>query len=347
MKEIAILIFLILISTIALLSITYILKNVMYAFSPVFAGLNYVQWFLYNPLRFLYKDKDSEFPRKMFLFLRLTFVSPMLTLLIHILMTPLRIITSLYYDVLLFWSITIDDSLNELFDPKLGTYRKQKGFEYLWHWIYGFPHRFLMLINRLFTIILDSFCMVGISILLPTFTMYHGTSLKKAASKIGQQGNWFVGSGNWSGTGVYFGVVKRVAVNYAPKNDDASVLIVRVSPTFVRPASTLKPNIRKYIKKDGEKLSKNLPFPYKTIEHYRDNKINNKTWWEYCLAQPGKMNHYINTWRIRPVAVSSTDDEIIRLWGGITHYSNRIQNILVSFTCWVIITILFVFLNRI
>jgi hypothetical protein len=163
--------------------------------------------------------------------------------------------------------------------------------------------------------------------------MYHGTAFDKAAAKIGQSGKWLVGSGNWAGTGLYFAIAKKVAVHYSTQDKNAGILIVRLTTTFTRNAVTLKKEIRQLVGNDGEQLSKKLKFPYRTIEHYRTSMGG---WWEYCVVRPGQMKRFIDSWRIRPVAVLK-ENKITRLWGGFSLYSSSVANITVGLLCWAVL----------
>lgn len=327
--------FLIVLGIIVLLLTTFILRKLLWFIRHPFFLLNYLQWFLYNPIRFLFKNPHSEFGRRLFIFLNMTLIAPVYWLVIHALLTPVRAITSLYFDVLIYWSVMLDDSLSEVFMPKLGKYRFEKGFKYFFHWLVALPYRLvLFFLKSIFTII-DSILMFGISIVFPTLTMYHGTKFNEALTKIVQNGKWLVGGGDHAGSGIYFAIRRRVARHYSPSGEDKGILILRVTPTFTRNQVTLKKEVRELVGHDGRKLSQKLSFPFSTIEHWRTDMDG---WWEYCLVQPNKAGQYVTTWRIRPVAVLKDEThKIARVWGGYKHYCLGFSNCVVGVLCWGII----------
>jgi len=320
------------IALILLLIATYFLRKVIWLFSPLFFLSNYIQWILYNPTRFLFKNPGSEFGKRFYRFLTFSLIAPLYWLFIHIAMTPLRVINSLYFDVVLYWSVMLDDTLRELFFPALGSYRHEEGAKYFFHWIGAFPWRFGVFLSKSFLVITDSFLMLGISIILPTLTMYHGTRFEEALTNIAQKGKWLVGSGDHAGSGIYFAIRRKVATHYAPSGESKGILITRVTPTFTRNQVTLPRETRDLVGNDGRELSRRLKFPFYTIEHRRESMGG---WWEYCFVQPNKAGQFISTWRIRPVAVlRSEDDKISRIWGGLSHYSLMFSSWFVGIISW-------------
>lgn len=329
--------------TIILLLSVFILRKAIWFIRYPFYLLNYIQWILYNPIRFLFKNPNSEFARRLFIFLNLFLIAPAYWLFIHILLTPVRAITSLYFDVLLYWSVMLDDTLSEVFMPKLGKYRFERGFKYSLHWTVAFPYRLLLFFLKSLFTIADSILMFGVAIVFPTLTMYHGTKFNDALTKIVQDGKWLVGSGDHAGSGIYFAIRRRVARHYSPSGQDKGILILRVTPTFTRNQVTLKKGVRELVGQDGRKLSQKLNFPFCTIEHWRTDMDG---WWEYCLVQPGKAGKYVRTWRIRPVAVLKDENHrITRVWGGFRHYCLSFSNCFIGVLCWVVIFMMTAGLN--
>ncbi len=224
------------------------------------------------------------------------------------------------FDVLLYWSVMLNDSLQELFNPKIGTYKHQRGARYVWHWLYAFPYRFMWFVWKSLMSILDSALMLGISIVFPTFTLFHGTRFEGALHNIAQKGTWIVGGGNYAGTGIYFGIEKRVASHYADSNDKG-IIVARVTPTFTRNLATLPKDQRHKVGKFDESLTRDIPRFWSTAEHWRDD---DNGWWEYCLLQRKGRGTEVKSWRIRPVVllrVTQGKDKPHRLWGGMSHYS--------------------------
>jgi hypothetical protein len=320
---------------IVLLITTFTLRKLIWLFRFPFYFLNYLQWFLYNPLRFLLKNPNSELGRRLFIFLNTFFIAPIYWLIIHFFLTPVRVVNSLYFDVLVYWSVMLDDTLREVFMPKLGKYRHERGFKYCVHWLFALPFRLLKFLARSFFTVFDSVLMLGISIVLPTLTMYHGTKFNSALTKIVQDGRWLVGGGDHAGSGIYFAISRQVARHYSPSGEDKGILILRITPTFTRNQVTLKKEFRELVGTDGRELSQKLSFPFYTIEHWRTDM---NGWWEYCLVQPNKAGQYIKTWRIRPIAVLKDEDhKITRVWGGMRHYCLSFSNCAVGVICWGII----------
>ena len=311
---------------VVLLIFTFVLRKAIWFFSPVFFFINYLIWFAYNPIRFLFKNPDKEWGRRLHLLLFL--IRPIYWLAIHFLLTPFRIITSIYFDILLYWSVMLDDSIREVFMPKIGKYRYQRGFKYYFHWLYALPYRLIKCIFNSFFTIIDSILMVGISIALPTLTMYHGTNFNDALVKIVQKGKWRVGDGDYAGSGIYFAIDRKVARHYSPSGEDRGILILRVTPTFVCNQVTLKKEVRSLVGNDGKELSRKIKFPFVTIEHWRTDM---NGWWEYCLVQPDRAGDEITTWRIRPIAVLKDEThKITRVWGGMKHYCLDFSNCIVG-----------------
>lgn len=318
---------------VVLLIATSLLRKVIWFFNPVFFGLNYLLWVFYNPIRGLFKKPDSEFGRRIYLSLNTLFIPLIYWVIIHVLSTPLRAVISLYFDVLVYWSVMLDDLITEVFMPKRGSYRNQQGITHHAHWLLALPLRLVVFVFRSFFAIVDSVLMVGISLALPTITMYHGSNFKQAVVKIVQDGTWLVGNGDYAGSGIYFSISRKVAGHYSESGENRGILILRLTPTFTRNPVTLKKPVRELVGNDGKALR--LSFPFYTIEHWRNDYGG---WWEYCLLQPGKSGKYIRTWRIRPIAVLKDDDhKISRVWGGMRPYCWSVGNCFAGAVSWLIV----------
>jgi len=302
-----------------LITVTAILRPIVFAFEPIFGLINYLIWFLHNPLRFAQKNIKTGTSRGLSLTLALTGISLIWMVFIYIVLTPLRILTALYYDIILFSAVSLSDNLQELINPKIGNMKYKKGISYVFFYIVTFPFRLLMFVINGGAYVLDSFLMFGVSVAVPTLTMRHGTNFKEAGSKIAQTGGWLVGKGNYAGTGIYFGMNDRVAKHYAPAGGNAGVVMVRVTLTFCKTLSALSKSKREVGLGDrGERLAVNVSKSkiFSSVEHYRENG----GWWEYCILQAEKMGSYVSSWRIRPVALIR-DGKITRTYGGFSHYS--------------------------
>lgn len=323
-----------------------ILRKALWAFSGIFLLLDELMWFFYNPLRPFMKNREWGANRLFFYLLTVLLLKPIWQIGVWIFTTPLRIITALYFDVLVYLFVSLSDSIDELFNPKLGAMRFKKGFEYAWRWVVFFPKRFGWLILKNSVAVLDALLMFLVSVAWPTFTMYHGTA-KDNVIDITRKGRWLVGPGNYGGSGIYFGRSPRVAIAYSKgiRHQEGRVIIARVTFTMLRNCATLREPERKNVARPGDggrALAQAIRFPYFATEFWRtDHK-----WWEYCLLQGGKDGQHIKTWRIRPIAyVLIKDDNILsgqleRLWGGKGHYCLNPMNLLMGAISLVLIVVL-------
>ena len=312
-----------------------LLRRALWIFSGVFFFIDELMWFLYNPLRSFMKDVKGSRGRMGFHLFSLLLIKPVWQLSIWILTTPLRIVTAVYFDVLMYLFVMLSDSVDELLHPKLGKMRHRKGIDYAWRWVIGLPARIVRLIAKNVLAVIDSAMMFTISLVWPTFTMYHGTP-RDAAYDISGKGRWFVGTGNYGGSGVYFGRSVRVARHYAGSRSstvaDQRVIVARVTFTMLRNCATLPQAARQEVGSMGEggiNLAKSLGFPYFATELWRDGK----KWWEYCILFGDRAGQFVSSWRIRPIGYvyiegqSHITGTLERLWGGKGHYCLSFRNI--------------------
>lgn len=297
-----------------LLVVIYILRDIVWALRYPFLFLNWLQWTLYNPLRDLWTDPGDGRNSLFFSLLLYSGIAPLWWLVIHLALTPLRLVNAIYFNILLFWSVVFCDGLSELIHPKLGYGKASGSSHQLWRWFRYFPYRLYMLFKRNGGALLEGILMTGVDVVLPTYTMYHGTSFKGIATNIAQAGRWYVGGGDYAGCGIYFGFLRRTAEHYAT-GEDSALICARVTIFPCRNSATLPRRLRKKIGNDGSGISYGLPFPYVSIEHWRAHSY--AQWFEYCLVQPGKEGKYIRTWRARPVCVLKHDLPK-RIWGGLS-----------------------------
>ena len=317
------------------LMLSFILKEAIYILNPIFFLLNRIQWLLYNPLRFFWKNPNSNFSNKSFNLLFYTGIIPLYWITIHSLSTPLRLINAIYFNILLSWSINIYDSLAEVINPKLGKIRHRIGLNYLFFWIIGFPIRLIkMLIKNIFVFI-EPIIMTGVDVVFPTYTMYHGTEHGYISADITQNGRWKVGDGNYVGTGIYFGMSKKVANNYSDYNN--TTILVRVTLMFNRPIATTSYKVRNNIGLGygGDEISRKFPKFWSSVEHWRVDG----GWFEYCIIQPvAKKSSLVKTWRARPIALVQ-GNKLVRIWGG-RSITPSFMGILIIVFSWVLILFL-------
>lgn len=294
---------------------SYLLKEVIFIFNPIFFILNRIQWILYNPLRLFQKSTNSSFSYVLFKFLLFTGVIPIYWIGIHILLTPLRFINAIYFNILLGWSTNLHDSLAEVINPKRGRFRSIKGAKYFFYWIVNLPIRLIKFVLQNVVIVLEPIIMTGFDTVWSTYTMYHGTSFEGIATDITQKGRWLVGNGNYIGTGIYFGMSKKVARYYSDSN---TIILVRVTLMFTRNISTTNESFRSNIGLgyNGDEISRKLAKPWFSTEYWRKDR----KWFEYCIIQPPhKKGTFITTWRARPIAIVK-NNRLIRIWGGKSIY---------------------------
>ncbi len=290
------------------------IRPLVFIFEKPFFFINLVVWFFSNPMRYFWKNREESFSRGVFVLITLTGISLVWWIVFYIISLPLRFLLALYYDVVLFLTTSIMDNIEEFVNPKIGKIKYKRGCQYILSYALTLPIRFIKFLFHSFFYLLDSFLMLGVSIVFPTLTLFHGTTFRKAGTKITQSGYWKVGTGNYAGTGVYFGIRQKTAKHYAPSGEDASIVMARVTLSFCKTIATLKKEERELVGSEGEELAKRVQGFYATTEHWR-----NSGWWEYCLLQPNKMKEFIKSWRIRPVALIN-DGHIIRTYGGFSHY---------------------------
>lgn len=315
--EVGLIIASVLVGYFVLMLVTAVLRSVVFAFEPLFNFINWIIWFLHNPLRFTQRNIKTGTSRGISLTLMLTGISLVWMIFIYFLLFPLRIINAIYYDIILFSAVSLADNLHELINPKIGKMKYRKGIKYLFFYIITIPFRLVMFVVNGGAYVLDSVLMFGVSVAVPTLTMLHGTDFKKAGTKATQSGNWLVGKGNYAGTGIYFGLQKRIAEHYAKQAGGTGIVMVRVTLLFCKTVSTHSKKRRELVGlgEKGERLAKEASSVYQSHEHYRTDH----SWWEYCILKPGKMGMFISTWRVRPVAIID-NKKIVRLYGGMSHY---------------------------
>ena len=319
---------------------TSFLRPLVFAFEPIFRSINYLQWFLLNPIRFLWKNPHKGTSRGFFVALTLMGITVFWWILLYFLTLPLRVITAMYYDILLFSAISFADNIQEFLQPKRGKLGHARGFKRFIRYVVTLPFRFIKMLIKSGLYVVDSILMFAVSVVFPTLTMFHGTSFRTAGTKVTQSGLWYVGNGNYAGTGIYFGIETKTAHHYAPSGHDKSIILARVTLSLCKTIATLSKDKRELIGlgESGERLSEEVAGLYSSVEHWRD-----MGWWEYCILKPKKRGEFISSWRIRPVALVN-NDTVVRTYGGFAHYclgTGLIAGVISWFVILMVITEMF------
>lgn len=270
--------------------------------------LNRLQHILMEPWRYLTKDYISYSTRDAVL----PWIYP-IEIALYILITPLRLINAINYNIFVYCTTELYDLILEVFVP--GSYDEGKG-DFV-GWIIWFPVRLVKYpIFHGSLVLIEAAIWTVIDIFIPTITMYHGTDLTAANAIVGNDWNsayykrWTDGTFSasrrgWAGAGVYFGSSRKTAAGYAYDSyrlsDNNPVMIVcrvslgkilnyRLAPTEIHDNTGPYGNnavINKYAEKHG----------YTSGEWWNYNH----DYWEFCLFD--WQNRYNHPWRIRPIYV--------------------------------------------
>lgn len=298
------------------------MSRFIWLFNYIFFPINFAIWVLWNPFR-LFAKKNSKALFVLHRILLFSGIKIAWGVFIYIITLPLRFALAIYYDLILYWGLSIEQSMRDFAMPKNWQYRSSGWFKYTIHWVLYFPYRFFIFSLQNIVFIFDGALMAIISTAFPTFTMYHGTSFRGAVP-ITQRGGWKVGSGNYAGSGLYFGIKRRVAEHYSRKYDEPAIILVRVTLSPTRLGATLHPSVYALVGKMGEsgrEFSRRVLGFYQSHEHWRDSF----RWWEYCLLVPDT-GSFVRTWRVRPIAVIERDRKwgfsgLRYIWNGMYHFA--------------------------
>ena len=269
--------------------------------------LNRLQHILMEPWRYISKGYISYSVRDALL----PWLYP-IEIVLYILITPLRLINAIIYNIFVYCITELYDLILEVFVP--GSYKEGKG-DFI-GWILWFPIRLIKYpIFHGSLVLIEAAVWTVIDIFIPTITMYHGTDLTAAQAIVGNDWNkaysrkWTDGTfsasrDGWAGAGVYFGSSRRTAKGYACDgyrlSDNNPVMIVcrvslgkilnyRFAPAYVHENTGYGGNhavINNYAMEEG----------YTTGEWWNDCG-----YWEYCMFD--WQNRYNHPWRIRPIYV--------------------------------------------
>ena len=302
-----------------------------YVISFPFYWLNQLEHFLIEPWRYLFRTdwvRDEHKPT-------LRTVLEVLSVIMYIAITPLRLFNAVVYNILIHCVTGIYDLFFEVLSPS----DTAEGAGHFGRWLLLFPWRLLKypVWHGLLTVI-ESVLWTVVDIFIPARTLYHGTDLTACQSITGDPhrnsyrrntsvwstGTFLASSSpncSWAGRGVYFAINRSLAMGYsrgAASPDNAPVMIAcRVSMGRVV-NYTLAPS-RVYQQAGGggnhDELNKfGDRHGYTTGQWY-----NNRHHWEYCLFD--WQNRYNHPWRIRPVYILNMyTGRAQHISGGVQHW---------------------------
>lgn len=309
---------------------TAFIKSLLWQLHPLFIFLDNLQWTLAEPLRILLKDYTKPWPRYIYFAsmpLRILYLP-----LLYLTLFPVRVLSALYFDLLLFAIHALDNEMKELLNPESPFYRKQLKQSYRWKWIGGFPLRFIIHIYRITCLIIHTLSSTGISIVFPTVTVFHGTQKLNTAAKfypskshrpIIQSGHFYVGEGDWAGRGIYFS--NRTTAQYYAGSGQV-LIMTRLSPGLIRPIASLPQNLRHIgTHNNGKEITEMLQNSlWKVTELWRKDRGG---WYELCLLAPS--NQFIRSWRMRPLILFK-HGHMHRVWRGYYRFPNSLWEGLIS-----------------
>lgn len=291
-----------------------------YLLSLPFYVLNALQRHLSKPWRIFYKRHNgksdyanAELRRKL----------ELAKIPIYVLLTPLRFINAVYFNLFIHCLFEGFYYLAEVVLPA-GDERSNDNFL---SWMLWLPWRIVKypLWHGSLTLI-ESMIWTAIDTVMPALTLYHGTN-ETASCSITQSpgrvnsgdwytGVWNVGGGNYAGNGIYFAPVRSTAYHYSC----GTLIVCRVSLGRVLDLGMAPRYIYNqcgYPNATGT-TDWGLRNGYATGEWWRGDR----NWWEYCMYD--WQNRYNESWRIRPLYVLNLHEECIqRIPGGMTHWLFR------------------------
>lgn len=302
-----------------------------YIISMPIYWLNQLEHFLIEPWRYLFRSDwlyDGAKPV-------LRIVLEVLSVLLYILITPLRLLNACLYNIL----IHCVTSLYDLFFEVLLPCDRGEGASSIGRWILMLPWRFVKypMWHGMLTII-ESVIWTIVDIFIPARTLYHGTNLTACqAITVDPDRNgylryisdWTTGTfmasarpGNsWGGRGVYFAIDRQLALSYswraAGYDDDPVMIACRVSMGRVVNYTLAPSRVYNQTGSSGNHDELNWfgdQHGYTTGEWYNPKGV-----WEYCLFD--WQNRYNHPWRIRPIYILNVKTFVAQhVRGGVQHW---------------------------
>ena len=274
--------------------------------------LNRLEHFLVSPWRYVLKTSwvsESVKPT-------LRVVLEILTVVMYVVTTPLRLFNAIVYNILIHCVTGIYDLLFEVFVPC----DDEEGADGVWMWIAMFPWRLIKYpIWHGFLLVVESAVWTVVDIFVPAVTLYHGTDLVAGEAitrdphrnrYLKDMSSWTCGtftasSSSWGGIGVYFASQRSVASGYAHdpwrlSDSNPVVIACRVSLGRIINYALTPYNVYCQAGQYGK---------HSELNRYgeRNGYTTGEWWnggghyWEYCLFD--WQNRYNHPWRIRPIYV--------------------------------------------
>ncbi|MBR6002152.1 MAG: hypothetical protein IK045_04750 [Bacteroidales bacterium] len=292
--------------------------------------LNQLQFFLSEPWRGackydFFREKTKPFLR---VFLEI------MKVILYILITPLRLLNAIYYNIIVHGFVVIYDLTMAVIVPC----SEKEGQGNFWMWLVLFPWRVIRYLVFHGTLsIVESVLWTIIDVFIPAITLYHGTDLKAGQAIVGSRnrnrkltwksGTFTASQSSWGGIGVYFASNRKVALSYANdpyrlSDSNPVVIVCRVSPGRIINYALAPYHVYKAAGKNGDPVILNT--------YGQRNKYTTGEWWngrggywEFCLFD--WRNLYNDRWRIRPLYIYNDRTHIIQhIKGGMAHWTFRI-----------------------
>lgn len=292
----------------------FFIKALCYPFSL----LNWLQRFLAKPWYGLCKnhhggDGFNKFMRGFCFLLKIP---------LYIVLTPLRLVNAVCYNIILHTGFEFFNYLVEICDP---SSTKEGGANFA-TWLLLLPLRVVKYLWHFILVVIESVVWTVIDTFVPALTLFHGTT-KEACESITQSpdrmrsgdelmGKWWVGGGNFAGDGIYFAPARDTANHYSK----GYMIICRVSLGRVLDLGMAPKHVFYNCgHSDAHEVTRwGLDHKYTTGEWWRKDT----GWWEYCMYDWG--NRYNYSWRIRPLYVENIDKKRVhRIQGGMSHWLFR------------------------
>lgn len=266
---------------------------------------NYLQYLLQKPWRCFLKN-----PGNLMFWIYKYKIHWIAEIVLYVLLTPLRAFNAFCYNMIVRNLFMFFDVLQEILHPQLNEMRYHEGWNYFWRWLVFLPVRIVVYGIKFIFSLWETALFTCLEIVLPTLTLYHGTS-HNASTSIARPNEWLVGGGAYAGYGIYFAPRKSTARHYS----SGVIVVSRVTLGRIENLN-LHPYIcSNWVAKRGHSITQwALDEGITTVEWWRTT--GDYRWWEYCMVDHDA--GYDNPWRIRPLyREDACTGKYERTWGGV------------------------------